>query len=183
MNKPQKILVTISLIIAVLLGSWYYYQSTHLQSKINPDDNIPYVEEYKEVKQIPDEIFAASKKYNLFQDIYSSNKKVLVYGYENNDDSDSVIFNKFKKSIKKVDLKDYKIITTGDTDKYLQAILKKAGIDEDNEHNIGTDVLPLITSTMKCFSSCCIIDPQNKKYVVLSKNPEFIIKEMIEYNK
>ena len=132
-----------------------------------------------------------AKKYNLYPDIFEQDEPVIIYGYipgHLNSEQSEVFDKNFKKLLKKENLqhrinsyKNWKTIVDVIQEKYVDNEVTCTMVTKEQEKL--EDYLGFIN---KCMSQACIVDVQANKYVVLSRNEDYIIetlKENIEIKK
>lgn len=198
----KKAIIIISLVIfilAALAGSLIYYlkfnknmddedtlSKEEIQSQLDNMDvnSIP-------MYDLPKNIKASTKKYNIFENVYTSNKPVLLYGYEKGAKLENISENFHKNIQKEIKAKNfdkkYNIITISNPDRYVKRALINKGIDiEDNFETCAdknSELMDIIMTTADCYNGACIIDNKKHKYLIFQKKyPEFIIKALQDYN-
>lgn len=178
----KKLFVALSIIViaAVFAGIGCYEKfATQNQNSIQSEEAEQ--GEYKEIKALTDENIKTSEQLRLFENIFKSDKKIILYSYKTKDYPESYVFHKkFQKKIKHAKLKDFKIISVKDGNKYLVKSFKKRNIDT-NKDAPSKAVYDLSIVMMDCLSNVCIIDPQERKYIMLNYNPDFVMEEILQY--
>lgn len=186
LNKFEKI--TIIVVIFLVIGAII---SIATKSYIPKSETKPifYTIKNQNDYELPEYTKDISTKYQVYPDLYNSDEKLFVYGIEPT--SDDPLYNlefhkKMEKAYKKAHLA-YKYVTYTDwEDEKLAIIVRNRNyINQDscsNENNIGDKIENLIDTSENCFRKACIIDPQNNKYTLMSRDVDFIIQVLKEHN-
>jgi hypothetical protein len=124
-----------------------------------------------------------AKKYNLYPDIFEQDGPVLIYGYipgQLNSEQSEVFDKKFKKLLGKENLqhkinsyKNWNTIVDVIQEKYVDNEVTCTMVTKEQEKL--EDYLSFIN---KCMTQACIVDTQTNKYVVLSRNEDYIIETL-----
>ncbi len=185
----EKITIAITLVLVV----WAGIESTKAFDKhYNPEKYNPYILPTAEEKPLPKNIKQLSEKYEAYQDLYNSDKPIFVYGYTRYTPKkrESIKFHKSLKARLEKEKLGYKVITYRNWRDYDNTVeennmdLYEGDGSTCTMANPSSEELDSLRNTSKdCLEFACIIDMKKNKYVILSRNVDFIIDELKKYNK
>ncbi len=144
-----------------------------------------------ETKPLPEGIKTLSEKYKGYENLYSSDKKVLSYGYLQYtlDKKDGKSFHEELQSKLAKKNFNYEVITYENWTDYDINLEKanKAVYEENSEkclmENPSVQELDLLRDTSKeCLMNVCIIDVKNNRYTVISRDIDYIMTVLEEHN-
>ncbi len=205
MNKKKFAVIVISLVIliAVSLSGGYYFNKFKTERNSYDEDEYtpPTAEEIEmEVQEFDiketrildwsKDIQKLTKKYHFFEDMYNSDKKIFIYGYEKHDQfpMDVKTHKEIQAIIKKNHFDDeYKIIAMTDFKKTFIKMLKANNIPVDEDGNCGDetpqerDINQIIEEAIPCYLNSCIIDPKKKQSIMIPKFARVIEKGLRDY--
>lgn len=187
LDKSEKIILII--LVFLIIGAFISIKNKTFLPTPKIESNAFFVNSQNEYK-LPLYTKAISEKYNVFKDIYTSNEKILVYGIhpDSNDPMDNTTFQKqMEEALKKSNLK-YKPIAYTDWEDEILAILvrNRNTINQESckiQNSDGEKIENIIDISEKCFNRSCIIDNQHNKYIVISRDINFIINVLNEHEK
>lgn len=206
--RKKIIAIIISLLIilgAIAGGLFYYFKYVNVQQTYNADEDdrlspeeVQWEVEHLDINKfpkhkIPADIKDSSKKYDVFYNIFGSDKMMFVYGYEKGSKQENISekFHKnIQKKIKKSKLnKKYEVITISNPEKIVNEVLNKNNIILDGdkpqcqiENSDFNKVMNVIDTISGCYYGVCMINPEKSEYINVSKiYPDIIIKIMEEY--
>ncbi len=199
MKKKAILTIIIILFIIALIGGYIYWSRLPKPEveKITADDIQLLIDNfdisYVNIKKLPKNIKKYSQKYNLFNEIYTSDELVFVYGYEKwslNKTASGKFHRDIQKRITENNLHEkYKVITITNPQKTVQQVARKNSLDPEKltkgckiTNPNDEDIFNLTETTASCYSGACIINNKKNEYILLSKEfPEVTIKTMQEY--
>lgn len=184
-NKKNITICVISIIVilSIIAITIYKLTSPPNYAVIDPEaDKRPkYSLDEFDIETIPAGVKESAKKYNLFKEMYFSDKKVLVYGYEKNQVEEPLnesFHTDFKKALKKNRIKnsEYNIVIYTNLENQIIKTFKDHNIDIDEDEGCTIDVPSvkdldlLLKTSMQCYANACIVDPAKNTYQVLPKD-------------
>lgn len=204
MKKKWILIVFLSLILlGVLAGGIYYFMSNPAMSdsddvdKPSKEEIQNYIDHFDlstlEFEKIQPSVYKYSKKLGFFDEVFSSQKPVFVYGYEKGSRV-KYISEKFHKQMQK-DLEDngfdekYTIVTISKPEAQVNDVMKKYKLEIPEEESPcdlkDSDmkgVLDIVDVMSMCYGGACLIDNKKKVYLAFTKDyPEVILKLLKEY--
>ncbi|MGN0031303.1 MAG: hypothetical protein ACI37Q_05040 [Candidatus Gastranaerophilaceae bacterium] len=142
--------------------------------------------------ELPANITQLSKKYNVYTDLYNSDKPILTYGYAKH----AIVkklgskFHKELQSRLEQENLDFKVVSYKNWRQYDEQI------EEDNAAVYGGDDSKCLMEnpsvqeldsvrdiSTNCLRNACIIDVKQNKYILMDRDIDFIIEQIKEYNK
>lgn len=184
-NKKNITICVISIIVMLSIIAITIYKLTTPPNygPIDPDsDKRPKynLEEFKP-ETIPAGVKESAKKYNLFKEMYFSDKKVLVYGYEKNQVEEPLnesFHTDFMKALKKNRIKndEYNIVIYTNLEKQIIKTFKEHDIDIDEDEGCTINVPSvkdldlLLKTSIQCYANACLVDPAKNTYQILPKD-------------
>lgn len=186
LNIADKIIIGIVGILLIFAGISIYKRgfSGNKQKNILLSDSISYTE------PLPDNIQKLSKKFGVYPELYNSDSKVVVYGY-NQFSTDSKFNKTFHKKLEK-ELnsnnysKNYKIIVYKNWEDRYDEIM--AANFPDNRMDVCTPetgdekiIENMILFSQTCIKKVCIIDINNNSATVMDRDINLITKTLKEY--
>ncbi len=142
--------------------------------------------------ELPTNISQLSKKYNVYTDLYNSDKPILVYGYAKYAlvKKMGTKFHKELQSRLEQENLDFKVVTYKNWQQYDEQIEEdNAAIYEGDEskclmENPSVQELDSIRDlSTNCLLNACIIDVKQNKYILMDRNVDFITAQVKEYSK
>lgn len=184
-NKKNITICVISIIVIILIIAITVYKLTTppKYELVHPEDtNRPKytLEEFK-TEQIPKGVKESAKKYNLFKEMYYSDRKVIVYGYEKNQMEEPLnesFHTDFMKALKKEKIKndEYNIVIYTNLEKQIIKTFKEHDIDIDEDEGCTINVPSvkdldlLLKTSIQCYANACLVDPAKNTYQILPKD-------------
>ena len=180
--------ITVGIVIILALCATYNIFGMIKAQRYRESLYVPTAEEI----ELPANITQLSKKYNVYTDLYNSDEPILTYGYakhailkklgpkfhqellsrleQENIDFKVVPYKNWQKYDDQIEI-DNVAVYDGDDSKCL---MENPSVQElDSVRDISTD----------CLRNACIIDVEQNKYILISRNIDFIIEQLKEYNK
>ncbi len=204
--KKRAILIIFLILIglAVLAGSACYFISKNKENVEVGDSSVATKEEIQdyidhfdlstiEFQKIQPSVYKYSAKLKLFDEAFSSQKPVFVYGYEKGARA-KYISEKFHKQMQKDLAKNgfdekYTVVTISKPEARVNEVMKKYKLeipqDEspcDLKDSDMKGVLDIVDVMSMCYGGACLIDNKKKVFLPFTKEyPEVIFKLLKEY--
>lgn len=204
--KKRAILIIFLLLIGlgVLAGGAYYFISKNKEnvgvgdsSNATKEEIQDYIEHFDlstlEFEKIQPSVYKYSKKLGLFDEVFSSQKPVFVYGYEKGSRV-KYISEKFHKQMQKDLAKNgfdekYTIATISKPEAQVNDVMKKYKLevpkDEspcDLKDSDMKGVMDIVDVMSMCYGGACLVDNKKKVFLAFTKEyPEIILKLLKEY--
>lgn len=190
-NKKNIAICIISIIVILFIIAITIYKLTTppTYELVDPssDKRPKYSLDEFETKTIPAGVKESAKKYNLFKEMYYSDKKALVYGYEKNQVEEPLnesFHNDFKKALKRNRIKndEYNIIIYTNIENQIIKTFKEHNIDIDEDEGCTINVPSvkdldlLLKTSIQCYANACLVDPAKNTYQILPKDIPFLLK-------
>lgn len=181
LNKYEKIITGIIAVIVLYSGISVYKRYKSMKQFGIVKTWIDITEE----RNMPEDIPQLAKKYQIYENIYNSDKPVFIYGYETHtfDKQDGLMFhNELTQKLEKETL-NYEVLSFKNWVDNNQEIREKydpkaEGCTMETSDQAGLNKILKLTSD--CLMNSCIIDAKNKKYYVISRNTDYIVNVLKE---
>lgn len=198
------IIFLILIVLAVLAVSAYYFISKNKEnvevrdsSTATKEEIQDYIEHFDlstlEFQKIQPSVYKYSKKLDLFDEVFSSEKPVFVYGYEKGSRV-KYISDKFHKQMQKDLAKNgfdekYTVVTISKPEARVNDVMKKYKLeipqDEspcDLKDSDMKGVMDIVDVMSMCYGGACLIDNKKKVFLPFTKEyPDIIFKLLKEY--
>ena len=192
------------IVLAVLAVSAYYFISKNKEnvevrdsSTATKEEIQDYIEHFDlstlEFQKIQPSVYKYSKKLDLFDEVFSSEKPVFVYGYEKGSRV-KYISDKFHKQMQKDLAKNgfdekYTVVTISKPEARVNDVMKKYKLeipqDEspcDLKDSDMKGVMDIVDVMSMCYGGACLIDNKKKVFLPFTKEyPDIIFKLLKEY--
>lgn len=200
-KKVVLFIILIALILSALAGGIFFFVNKKAKAEdsqhATKEEIQDYIDHFNladiEFQKIPASVFKYSKKLQLFDEVFSSDKVVIVYGYEKGSRI-KYISEKFHKQMQK-DLakngldKKYEVITISKPESRVNDVMKKNHLSIPEEYSPCDlkdgdmkGVLDIVDIMSECYSGMCLVDSKKKVYLPFTKEyPEIILKLLQEY--
>ena len=183
----EKITIAITLILVLWAGFNIY---NTFDRAYNSEKYINYIFDAEE-KPLPKDIQKLSQKYKVYEELFNSEEPIFTYGYFKytlKKQQSEKFHKKLEKRLKKENL-NYKFLVYKNWDEYENKIEEEnaAVYDGDDEkclmENPSVQELDSVRNTaVECLQNSCIIDLKHNKYIVISRDVDFIIEQLKKYN-
>ncbi len=188
LGKPE--ICTILILVAMVI-----YISINIANKygVFEDKNAikiyPIISKVSTEKQLPKNIREISKKYNAYQDLYSSDKLTLIYNYTDSKSDDELAMGikfheKLTKALEKEKL-DYRyVIYNNWKDDSLEVTLRNKKYLDDTDScktPVELDLQEYILTSQECIVNVCLMDVKNHRFYTLTPDVEYVISELKAY--
>lgn len=184
--KPDKTEKTIIIILIILIIGAICSIYKRVQLNLENKKLSSFIVSVENETKLPPNIRELSKKYNAYEELYSSDQKTFVYGYDRNS-FDKKYDEKFHKKLSerlKAENLNYRYFAI---EKWEE---RSSNIEGENRQLMGqtcsdpskNDLMTVLDISNDCISNSCIIDMKNHKYITISRDIDFIIKTLKKYN-
>lgn len=193
----KRILMSVLILLGILIaGAGINYAHLYFPS-VSSEDKVEYPVFTEEdlasvkidrVEKIPlGNIKSISKKYHLYENIFNSDKPVLIYGYEKKYRKPPIseAFHKeLMKELSKGDYSRYNIVGLTDINKFGEAIFQEQDDDDScfaQKQYKNPEYKPISDLIQVCYPNSCIVDPQENIYFVVPKAVNLIARVLELY--
>ncbi len=175
LNKYEKI-ITYILAIIILCGT-----SSALKKYKNFKQfkQLTIITHITEEHKLPQNITKFSKKYKAYENIYSSDKPVFIYGYDSHsmNKTDGLIFhNELTQKLANEKI-NYQILSFKNWENINDELREKYDPQSEGctmESSEQADLNKLLKITSSCLMNSCIVDPKTQKYYFISRDTDYI---------
>jgi hypothetical protein len=184
-NFDKSIIIFTVILVAIttfmLIKNYVFMKDNSIHLQLNSYNTTPLSQELK----------TQSKKFQLFEDIYNSDGKIITYAIETNtlDRKNNEKFDKdFQEEFNNKNLADYKLVTYKDIDKIKEEYLikNKDIVPETTGCGYGTlnekEFDEFMQNVENCLINVCVINNKNNTITTITRDKNYIFDVLKKLN-